>query len=113
MRNTTIDKSLAICILGSLTVLATAAGQEVARNPAPRVIADSAIQPLVLTPDYGDGAWVDAAQPIGLRLSRPLDLQTERLAIVVGRTDLSALFTITPTVARYAANTLPLPKGES
>jgi hypothetical protein len=70
-------------------------------------------QPLVITPDFGGDAWVDATQPIGLRLSRPLDLRNERLAVVVGRTDLSALFTVTPTVARYAANTLPLPSGET
>src|SRR4030095_13460317 len=52
-------------------------------------------------------------QPIGFRLNRPLNIQTERLAIVVGRTDLSALFMVTPTTARYSANTLPLPAGET
>jgi hypothetical protein len=76
---------------------------------------DSATAPeaLVITPDFANDAWVDATQPIGLRFSRPLDMRTERLAVVVGRTDISALFTVTPTVARYAANTLPLPQGES
>ena len=69
--------------------------------------------PLTVTTDFSSEAWVDAHQPIGLRLSRPLDVQSERLAIVIGKTDLSALFTITPLVARYAANTLPLPRGES
>jgi hypothetical protein len=69
--------------------------------------------PLAVTTDFPADSWVDAYQPIGLRLSRPLNLQTERLAVVVGRTDLSALFTVTPIVARYAANTLPLPSGES
>ena len=68
---------------------------------------------LVVTPDFGGDAWVDGNQPIGLRLSRPLDIRTERLAVIVGRTDLSALFTVTPTVARYAANTLRLPSGET
>lgn len=69
--------------------------------------------PLSVTADFGGDAWVDAYQPIGFRLSRPLAIQSERLAIVLGRTDLSALFTVTPLVARYAANTLPLPSGES
>jgi hypothetical protein len=68
---------------------------------------------LVVTGDFGNDAWVDSNQPIGLRLSRPLDYATERLAVVVGHTDLSALFSVTPTVARYSANTLPLPAGES
>lgn len=68
---------------------------------------------VVVTPDFGNDAWVDGNQPIGLRLSRPLDIRTERLAVFVGHTDLSALFTVTPTVARYAANTLRLPSGET
>lgn len=75
--------------------------------------ATAASEALVITPDFGGDAWVDANQPIGLRLSRPLDLRRERLAVIVGHTDLSALFSVTPTVARYAANTLPLPGGES
>jgi hypothetical protein len=69
--------------------------------------------PIVITPDFGSDPWVDGNQPIGLRLSRPLDLRTERLAVIIGRVDLSALFTVTPTVARYAANTLRLPSGET
>jgi hypothetical protein len=71
------------------------------------------VEPLVITPDFANDAWVEGNQPIGLRLSRPLDLKTERLAVVVGHTDLSALFTVTPTVARYSANTLRLPSGET
>jgi hypothetical protein len=77
---------------------------------------DSASQagiPLTVAPDFAADAWVDANQPIGLRLSRPLDLAHERLAVVLERTDLSALFTVTPTVARYSATTLALPSGES
>ena len=70
-------------------------------------------EPLTITPDFGGDAWVDGNQPIGLQLSRPLDIRTERLAVIVGRTDLSALFTVTPTVARYSANTLRLPSGET
>ena len=81
------------------------------------VLAQETTQPvqdqLTVTPDFAGDAWVDAKQPIGIRLSRPLDLSTERLAVVIGRTDLSALFTVTPLTARYAANTLPLPRGES
>src|SRR5512141_173708 len=77
-----------------------------------KVMAQAPVQagpePLAITGDFGSDGWVDANQPIGLRFSRPLDLRTERLAVIVGHTDLSALFAVTPTVARYAANTLSL-----
>ncbi|HUQ20510.1 MAG TPA: hypothetical protein VM099_12925 [Gemmatimonadaceae bacterium] len=74
---------------------------------------DSTVTALAISPDYAPDGWVDSNQPIGFRLNRPLDIQTERLALVVGRTDLSALFMVTPTTARYSANTLPLPTGET
>jgi hypothetical protein len=93
----------------AVALLAIAVTRASAQEPAP--VPER--EPLVITSDFGGDAWVDANQPIGLRLSRPLDLRTERLAIVVGRTDLTALFMVTPTVARYAANTLPLPAGET
>src|SRR5688500_2358853 len=80
---------------------------------AQAVASDSATAPLTVTPDYAPDGWVDSKQPIGLQLSRPLNAQTERLAVVVGRTDLSALFTVAGTVARYSATTLSLPKGEA
>ena len=113
MRATSIDKGgpfIFACACLAAALLAAPAGTARAQDPVPPP-ADS--QPLVITPDFAGDAWVDATQPIGLRLSRPLDLRNERLAVVVGRTDLSALFTVTPTVARYAANTLPLPSGEA
>ena len=113
MRATSIDKGgpfIVACACLAAALLAAPAGNARAQDPVPPP-AES--QPLVITPDFAGDAWVDATQPIGLRLSRPLDLRNERLAVVVGRTDLSALFTVTPTVARYAANTLPLPSGEA
>jgi hypothetical protein len=108
MRATTIVVAIR-CVLSAALVL----------SPLPQIVGaqDAAplpsVEPLVITPDFGNDAWVEGNQPIGLRLSRPLDLKTERLAVVVGHTDLSALFTVTPTVARYAANTLRLPSGET
>jgi hypothetical protein len=77
------------------------------------VTPDSAMAALTVTVDYASDGWVDSNQPIGIRFSRPLNLQMERLAVLVGRTDLSALFTVTPIEARYSATTLPLPKGET
>jgi hypothetical protein len=95
-----------------VALLATSPCAAVAQDPT-AVPADSIQEALVVTPDFEGDAWVDGNQPIGLRLSRPLNLHTERLAIVLGKTDLSALFTVTPTVARYSAGTLRLPSGES
>src|SRR5687767_5180878 len=93
------------CLISSCII---AAGSLSAQETAP-----AAEVPFGVTPDFAGDGWVDAYQPIGLRLSRPLNLETERLAVLIGRTDVSALFTVTPIVARYAANTLPLPRGES
>ena len=113
MSATTIVKG-ARFITAVVSLAAASASGAVSRAYAQDPAAPPAeTQPLVVTPDFPGDGWVDATQPIGLRLSRPLDLRNERLAVVVGRTDLSALFTVTPTVARYAANTLPLPSGET
>jgi hypothetical protein len=92
---------------------AVTAQDSTAAVPATPTATTTDASPLVITADFANDAWVDGNQPIGLRFSRPLDLKTERLAVVVGHTDLSALFTVTPTVARYAANTLRLPSGET
>lgn len=89
----------------------TPASDSVTSEPARSDSAAAAA--LTITPDYAADGWVDSNQPIGLRFSRPLNPQTERLAVIVGRTDLSALFMVTPIVARYSANTLPLPTGET
>jgi len=94
----------------SIAVFLALSVQTLSAQASPDSISGSA---LTVTPDFGADAWVDGNQPIGLRLSRPLDIRTERLAVIVGRTDLSALFTVTPTIARYAANTLRLPSGET
>jgi hypothetical protein len=104
MRATTIVAALFAAELISAS-LRIAVAQDTGRVPE--------AVPLVITPDFGNDAWVEGNQPIGLRLSRPLDPGTERLAVVIGHTDLSALFTVTPAVARYAANTLRLPSGET
>ena len=108
MRHTTIVVAAKHALLAATLCIAIgrAAGAQDSASVAPA-------EPLVITPDFANDAWVEGNQPIGLRLSRPLDLKSERLAVVVGHTDLSALFTVTPTTARYAANTLRLPSGET
>ena len=107
MRVTTIVVAVTRALLAA--TLCIAGGTAGAQDAPAAAAADS----LVITPDFANDAWVEGNQPIGLRLSRPLDLKTERLAVVIGRTDVSALFTVTPTTARYAANTLRLPSGET
>src|SRR4029078_9674719 len=98
-------------VITTLLLFATAFSSVAASVLSPQEVAVP--EPLTVTADFANDAWVDSNQPIALRLSRPLDLQTERLAVVIGRTDLSALFTVTPTVARYQANNAPLPNSET
>ena len=107
-----------VAIICAIITGMTASGVLVAQEPVAAdstatPAADSAATALTIEPDYAADGWVDSNQPIGLRLSRPLNPQTERLAVIIGRTDLSALFMVTPLVARYSANTLPLPAGET
>lgn len=51
--------------------------------------------------------------PIVLRLNRPLQAAEGRLAVFIGLTDMTALFTATPISLSYAPKTLPLPTGET
>lgn len=115
-RHTNADQQQGDPMLGRpLLVACTVLGAALPKVLSAQAVAtvDSAIAVLAVTPDYAPDGWVDSNQPIGLRFSRPLNPQTEQLAVVVGRTDLSALFTVTPIVARYSATTLPLPSGET
>ena len=105
-------RSRAFFIVLSFMAVAAAAQDSVVVQPPQDPVAGSS-PALTISTDFPADTWVDAYQPIGLRLSRPLNIQTERLAVVIGRTDLSALFTVTPLVARYSANTLQLPAGEN
>ena len=109
--NSATSSGVLISVLCLVTVSAAAQNSAVVAVPQRDTLVASA--PLTISTDFPPDSWVDAYQPIGLRLSRPLNLQTERLAVILGRTDLSALFSVTPLVARYSANTLPLPSGES
>lgn len=51
--------------------------------------------------------------PIVLTLNRPLTTTEGRLAVFIGVTDMSALFTVTANELRYAPKAFPLPAGES
>ncbi|HLE57653.1 MAG TPA: hypothetical protein VJB15_11265 [Rhodothermia bacterium] len=54
---------------------------------------------LTVTPDYASDGWVDSNQPIGLRFSRPLNLQTEHRTFPVMVLRVGTLSTIDPDEA--------------
>src|SRR5262245_26403211 len=56
---------------------------------------------------------VAADEAIELRLNRPLRKEEGSLALIVGKSDLSALLIVTEKSLRYDPKTLPLPLGES
>jgi hypothetical protein len=51
--------------------------------------------------------------PLALSLNRPLAATEGRLAVFIGVTDMTALFTVRPNELRYAPKAFPLPAGES
>jgi hypothetical protein len=69
--------------------------------------------PLAVTAGFAGEDWVRTDQQIGLTLSRRPAAEEGRLAIVVGRTDVTALFRGAGTALTYDAATLPLPPGET
>jgi hypothetical protein len=52
-------------------------------------------------------------EQINLNLNRPLEPAEGRLAVFIGSTDMTALFTSTPKGLSYAPKSLPLPTGEN
>lgn len=72
----------------------------------------SAGQELRITSDLPVDEFVSRDAVIELRLSRPVDLETERLAVFFGTTDVTTLFHRAGDRLRYAAGILPLPAGE-
>ncbi len=70
-------------------------------------------QELTVTGDFTEKESVAPSEPIELRLSRPLQPSEGRLAVVVGESDLTALFAATETSLRYGPGALPLPAGET
>ncbi len=51
--------------------------------------------------------------PLALNFNRPLAATEGRLAVFIGVTDMTALFTVTPNELRYTPKAFPLPAGES
>ena len=67
--------------------------------------------PLSVTVNVTDGASVSRYAPLVVTLSRPLTADDGRLAIFLGATDLTAMFTPTGTALRYTPDVLLLPSG--
>lgn len=69
-------------------------------------------QELTVTGIFSAERPVAATKRIQLRLSRPLR-RDEEVAIFIGGTDVTSLFTPSETALSYSAQALPLPTGES
>jgi hypothetical protein len=69
--------------------------------------------PLTVQPSFAGKQAISALEPLVLRLNRPLAATEGRLAVFIGLTDMTALFTATPNGLSYAPKSLPLPPGET
>lgn len=69
--------------------------------------------PLTITAAFPGGQWIRGDSSIVLALSRPLSELDGRVAIVMGATDVTALFERSGSTLRYRPRTLRLPAGES
>src|SRR5688500_8226258 len=68
---------------------------------------------LTVTADYSAERPVAATEQIRLQLSRPLQSAEGTLAIFIGRTDMTSMFTPSADALTYSAQALPLPAGET
>jgi hypothetical protein len=76
-------------------------------------IGATAQAPFAVTPGFDATTWIAQNTPIELRLNQPLPPATGRLAVLIGVTDLTALFTVMQDRLVYQPMLLPLPEGES
>ncbi len=81
--------------------------------PVPALAEPATRPPLTVTANLADGRWLKPSDPLELTFSRPLDPQTERVAITIGRTDWTGLFVQSGPVLRYQQGPIPLPSGEA
>jgi hypothetical protein len=68
---------------------------------------------LVVQASFSAQAPIVPDAQIELRLNRPLVVSEGKLAVLLGQTDLTALFIATENVLRYGPPALPLPPGET
>ena len=69
---------------------------------------------LEVTSNIADGHWLQPEEPIELRLSRALVPETERVAVMIGMTDWTALFVPERSILLVCrGRPVPLPHGET
>jgi hypothetical protein len=90
--------------IGSIVLLACANGSLLAQAQAPE---------LIVSARFAGKQAITPLERIDLRINRPLEPAEGRLAVFVGLTDMTALFTATPNSLSYAPKSLPLPTGEN
>src|SRR5262245_58582701 len=72
-----------------------------------------ATQELTVTSSFENQESVAPDESIELTLSRPLSSVEGRIAVLIGSTDLSSLFTFEGLSLKYGSGSLPLPMGET
>lgn len=68
---------------------------------------------LTVQASFADKQAITPLEQIALSLNRSLEGAEGRLAVFIGLTEMTALFTATPNGLSYAPRSLPLPAGES
>ncbi len=84
-----------------------------ATGPATVLGAQSGSADPTIEPGWPVDRFVSGRSPLELTLSRPLRGGVERIALVIGTTDVSSLVSIRGTRVRYRPTALRLPSGET
>ena len=80
---------------------------------ASRYVLAETRQVLAVTASFAEGQTVASFESIELELSRPVETSEGRMAVLIGSSDLTSLFTVSGKKLTYNAKVLPLPLGES
>jgi hypothetical protein len=72
----------------------------------------AAAQDLTVQPSFDGAKWLAPRERIELRLSRALTPADGRLAVMIGETDFTSMFDVTPASLVYRERAVPLPSGE-
>lgn len=90
--------------IGLAVLLACASAGSLVRGQSPK---------LTLKASFAGKQAIKSLEQIDLSLNRPVEPAEGRLAVFIGSTDMTALFTSMPNGLRYAPKSLPLPVGEN
>ena len=99
-------------LLGFVLVMMSLAIASPAAERGPGASSQAPAQGLVVTANFTDQE-VDPSFVITLNLSRPLQAAEGRVAVLIGQTDFTNLFTPTGNSLSYLPRIVPLPAGES